>query len=181
MSTYTLDHNAIIDLEEKREPNYEALKRLLNNQFCNVSITAVSASENPPISNFSEFKNRISKIKEIKDITDDNILKPMAICNFSFWDWSLLGDGDGLPMVELKKGIALILFPTFLPITGGMNKKNRNMLADVMSLWCHIHNKRKYFVTSDKNFHKKIDQLKKMATSYSEVEIEIVNPENINI
>lgn len=181
MSTYTLDHNALIDLEEKREPNYEALKLLLDNQFSNVSITAVSASENPPISNFSEFKNKISKIKEIENVTDDNILKPMTICDFSFWDWSLLGDGEGLPMVELKKDIALILFPTLLPITDGMNRKNRNMLADVMSLWCHIYHKRKYFVTSDNNFHKKSNQLKKMATLYSEVEIEIVNPQNVNI
>ncbi|MBD3359572.1 MAG: hypothetical protein GF365_02595 [Candidatus Buchananbacteria bacterium] len=173
MYSFTLDHNAIIDLEEKREQNYLYLSNFLIQNFEQLSITAVSASENPPIRNFSDFKNKILSISELKNIKDEQILKPLGIYDFSYYDWCLLGDGPGQPMIKLKEDIISILFPNLLPIHN-LDYKARNNLADVMTFWCHVYHKKKIFVTSDNNFHKKSEKLKIIAKNFHGNDIQIV-------
>lgn len=175
MKTFTLDYNAIIDLEEKREPRYSQLLEIMKNNFDQVAITAVSASENPPIKNFSEFKTKIFAIAELRKIDNAQILKPMGIWDFSFWDWCLAGGGT---MPKLKKDILTVLFPNFT-LTEGVNSKIRNQLADVMTFWCHVYYKRDVFITSDNNFHKNSDKLKSIASNYHGKTIYIMRPDEV--
>lgn len=179
MITFTLDHNAIIDLEEKRKPGYHALCEILKRYFDQVAITAVSASENPPITNFASFKEKIAKIPKLKNIKDDQILKPMCIFNFSFFDWCLFGDGPGQPMVKLQHDIAFILFPNLFPIQH-LNKKTINQLADTMTFWCHVFYGRDIFVTSNtKDFQRKTSNLSFIAKKFHGKDIEILKPEEM--
>jgi len=176
--TFTLDYNALIDLEEKRNPQYSSLCKVLAENFEQLAITAVSASENPPINNFMEFKAKVLAIPELRAIRDGQILKPTAIFGFSFLDWSLYGDGVGQPMTQLKEDIGSILFSQLFPITS-LDSKTRNKLADVMTLWCHIYNKRDIFVTSDKNFHRNSCQLVELAQNYYGHRITICQPSEL--
>lgn len=178
MATYTLDNNAIIDIEEKREPNYTTLFSLLSKNFEFIYITAVSASENPPINNFKQFKDKIYNIPELKSIPEERILAPMLIFNFGFLDWGLLGDGPGQPMVELKKNIASVLFPGLLPITE-MNRSTRNKLSDVMTFWCHVYHKKDVFITRDSRFIKNKGRLKSIAKDFHGKDIDITTPQEL--
>jgi hypothetical protein len=174
MKTFTLDHNVIIDLEEKREPNYSALCKILNLRFNQMAITAVSASENPPISNFRKFKEKIVAIREFVNIKDNQILKPMIIYNFTFYDWSIWGNKS---MSRLIKDIKKVLFPGMGPVISDLNnRKIRNQFADIMTFWCHIYYRRDTFITTDTNFHKKVKKLTNIACNYHGKDIEVKSP-----
>lgn len=173
---YTLDHNALIDLEERREPNYTRLRLLLESNHSKVFLTAVSASENPQQRTFGVFLAKVRAIPDLNRIKNENILKPMGIFDFSFHDWSLWGDQA---MSNLKCEIADVLFPGLFPLKT-FGKKERNKLADVMSFWCHIYHANQVFITSDQNFIRNEASLKKLAQQYNQSLISVISPQNIS-
>ena len=165
MTTFTLDTNCIIALDEQR-PEAGAIRALAEahrSGTANVALVGISASERQQggghIENFATFQARLARL----GIDHLHLLRPMAYCDVTFFDWCVLTDES---MVDLEHQIHTVLFPNIefgwldfcrardLEPEAGIDRKWRNAKCDVQALWSHIHHKRGVFVTSDVNFHK---------------------------
>lgn len=171
---FTLDTNCIIDLEQGR-PNAIYVKELIKawrNGRIELAIVAVSASENQlsgeAIPNYSEFSNTLECI----GLSNATELRPIAIWDVFYWDHCIWSSKE---LEDEATAIRNILFPNANhqpPISPSENSKWRNNLCDVLVAWSHLHYKQDYLVTSDRNFHKKKEQLKAVGVNG------IVTPEN---
>ena len=164
VSTFTLDTNCLIALENE-EPNAVALCELVSRHLVgsvNVACVAISASEKQKtgsqLSNFQEFQDRLKMI----GLSQIENLKPKGYWDITFLDWCLWADETETVESNLHK----ILFPSHqfdAPVAvSGIEDQNvsqlskwRNRKCDVLALWTHVHERRRYFVTSDMNFSKK--------------------------
>lgn len=161
----TLDHNCLIDIEEKREaaPFLKSIIALHNNTCIRIRVLGIGASELKPnlqyASNFSEFQQKINNV----GLEKIDILKPFGIIGITFWDWGLWADDK---MENLAENIHEILFPKIefsyknycekrdIRIDENkLDKKWVNVKCDVMSMWSHIYYNGDIFVTRDSNFH----------------------------
>ena len=167
MIKVTLDHNAIVDLEQnnKYATYYRKLVELHINGKIHLRISAIHASEKKPngtyVTNFAEFKRRIDAI----GLSSVEILAPLCYAGISFAGYCLVGGGN---LSKLEEEIQTILFPniemeyTQYEKKQGLGQKNTktmekwmNAKCDVLSLWSHIYYKGDIFVTKDNHFHKK--------------------------
>lgn len=171
MKSFNLDTNCIVDIDEdRRQARYvsELAERHTLNEI-DVAIVAISASERQKggffFSNYDEFINRLSSLEldHLKQIY------PMCYLDICFLDRSLMCDNN---MMDLENRIHQVLFPnipfSFNEFTRkhGLDskigtkaescKKWRNALCDRQMFWAHTYHERDVFVTSDKNFKKKL-------------------------
>jgi hypothetical protein len=165
ISTFTLDTNCIIDVEEGRAPA-EAIRRLADAHAkgqADVAVGAIMASEKQrmgQLENFSQFKGRLSALR----LGHLNILPAMFYWDVTFFDHSFEPDDAS---IKLEKHIHNILFPALkflwseycedpeVPVGNQLpNSRWKNAKCDVQSMWTHIYHERFIFVTSDGNFHK---------------------------
>jgi hypothetical protein len=171
MLKLTLGHNCIIDLDEDRQPQASCLRELLalhDAGSLQIRLTAVSAAEKPDgkphLTNLGEFQQRLGTL----GIERLELLKPIAYLGIAFLDWCVLGGGE---LSQLDERIHKSLFPD-LPIklaeyielctdqdSVKLERDWRNKKCDVLSMWCHIYYGGDIFVTSDKNFFKKLPPL----------------------
>ena len=170
LTTFTLDTNCIIAVEEAR-PESEAILKLANAHRlgnASVALVAISASERQKNGNnletFTIFKERLKQL----GLGHLDLLEPMLYFDVTFFDYCLWTDET---MVLLEHDIHKVLFPNidFLwstyceshglnPMSDCPNHKWRNAKCDVQAYWSHAYRKRDVFVTSDQNFHKKTKQ-----------------------
>ncbi len=161
---FTLDTNCWIAVEngDPEALHVRALADAHTAGTAHVALVGISASEKQKgghyVKNVKEFLDRQNSL----GLAHLNILKPMAYFDITFWDWCLL---TGPEMEALEKKVHDILFPNIefkwcdycavnnLDPNIFPSGKWRNCKCDVQAMWCHIHNKREVFVTTDKNFH----------------------------
>jgi hypothetical protein len=110
MQAFTLDTNCLIAVA-KGEPGADAIQALANahaEHRADVAVVAISASENPrisPYTNFAEFRGWLGSI----ELGHLNIIFPMCYWGVSFWGHCLWGDGA---MINIERQIHEILFPS---------------------------------------------------------------------
>lgn len=167
MLKLTLDTNCIYALDENREPDASALRRLLAAHAAGavqLRLAAISASElqrtGPYLENFNQFQQRLVDLH----LDHLEILLPPATLDVGFLDRFLLVEDDDTHLLEL---IHKVLFPT-RPFElqdaidaappgrdrRDVERKWRNGLLDAQAIWCHIHHGGDVFVTVDTNFFK---------------------------
>jgi hypothetical protein len=165
MTTFTLDTNCIIALDEQRSEAsaIRALSEAHRAGSAHVALVGISASERQQgdghIENFATFQARLAGL----GIGHLHLLRPMAYCDITFCDWCVFTDES---MVHLERQIHTILFPNIefdwtdychargLDPAAGIDHTWRNAKCDVQMIWTHMHHKREVFVTRDGNFHK---------------------------
>ncbi|MEX2109831.1 MAG: hypothetical protein WD802_04450 [Gemmatimonadaceae bacterium] len=159
MLSYTLDMNCLIDMEEDR-PAADSLRTLVaafRGGQLDLAVPAIAASENQRgelITNFAQFQHRLDSL----DLSDVNLLHPMAYWDVTFFDHCIYPDEDA---IELERRIHAIVHPKIEFEAQGASSltKWRNAKCDVQAMWSHIHNGRDYFVTSDADFLSKASAL----------------------
>ena len=162
MLRFTFDTNAIVDLEEGRPaaPHIRQLIDAHEHGQADVALVAISASEKQrgaPISNFLDFKDKLSRI----GLDHLTLLKPIAHFDLTFWDWSLWSSDA---IAAQAQRIHDVLFSTVPYMTTTTRDdegdkaaeywKWRNAKCDVLAMWSHINEGRDVFVTRDDNFMK---------------------------
>ncbi|RJG08654.1 hypothetical protein D3879_22430 [Pseudomonas cavernicola] len=163
MSKFTLDTNCIIDLEENRS-NAEHVRKLVDawkNGRIELAVVAVSASENQQGGTANRHFSAFEKKLERAGLTGVQYLLPLAKWDVFYWDHVLSADDE---MEKLESEIRNILFPNIQATPPESIEENsvwRNQLCDVLVAWSHAFHKWDYLVTSDENFHKHKDELKK--------------------
>lgn len=171
---FTLDTNCIIDLEDNRS-NAEHVREIVQawkNGQIELAVVAISASENQKNGNinrnFADFEEKLNNV----GLNGVHHLLPLMIWDVFYWDHALWADND---MSKLVSEIRGILFPNISfepPKEINQNSKWRNHLCDVLVAWSHVFHKWDYLVTSDSNFHKHKDELKKVGIN------EVLYPED---
>ncbi len=163
MTSFTLDTNCIIALDENRaETAY--LRKLVEAHTmgaADVGLVAISASERQKnggaLEDFRVFERRLASL----GLDRLMLLPPMMYWDLGFWDQGLWTDEL---MEELEQKIHSVLFPNIQFSWSDFCKERavdvnscdprwRNAKCDVQAIWSHIHHSRDVFVTSDLNFH----------------------------
>ena len=153
------DYNCLINIENSTM-DYIDLNEIIsihNSGKIKLYIPAISASEYQKgglLKSFDEFKKYVLSL----GIKNANYLFPMGYWNITKWNYCIFVDKK---MVKLEENIKKTLFPSYnlrkeLQL---LTKKSINHLCDIQSIWCHIYNKKDVFVTEDKKFYKKKQQL----------------------
>jgi hypothetical protein len=152
----TFDHNCIIDALNDN-PVGQAVRSIVKGGHFDCAVVNLGASE---MRERGIRPNRYDLFEQLLvDAGMDHLerLDPMMMWDVTFWDRCVWGDDS---MFALAKEIGEVLF------VGGVGpspssgldslegNKWLNRLCDAHTLWCHIHNAREVFVTSDKNFMK---------------------------
>lgn len=164
MLTLTLDHNAVIDLEENQS-DAVPLRRLLDlhatGHVC-VRVVGIGASERQRGGGYAEtFGAFLTKLDEA-GLGGLEILKPPLIVGVSYLGWSIVISDA---MREELQHLHVLLFPGIQfslqdycaqrgldPNKAGADRRWRNAQCDVVALWSHICYKGDIFVTRDRNF-----------------------------
>jgi hypothetical protein len=177
MPSFTLDTNCLIDLEEGR-PGAEYVRQLLTasqNGHANVAIIASMASERQLggtlLESFEQFQHRLRDV----GLGHLQILPPLARYGFSFFDFAIYKSDE---TEEREKEIFRALFPSTHPdwpaeaTARGVEQDDtesvaygawRNRMCDAQALWAHEYHGMEYFVTSDKNFGRRVSQERSLA------------------
>ena len=166
MTSFTLDTNCLIDLEEGRA-GAESVTELVEAHrtgIADVAVATVTASERQKdggfLENYGAFLDRLSYLG-LSDLTQ---IQPIAHWGVSFYGHGYLADQG---MVDLEAAIHAVLSPK-VPISYSkycqtreldaearpMDWKWRNRLCDTQVVWSHIHHRREVLVTNDENFLK---------------------------
>jgi predicted nucleic acid-binding protein len=150
---YVLDSNIIIDLAERR-PHAEALGDLVaawRKGDVQLAASVVSASENLPLPHDTT-TDRLARLRsrlQAAGLEGIEILKPMLIFDFSFWDEAVWADDRGQLIFDR---LLELLAPSGLaapPVDAALNSKWRNGLCDVMIAWCCLYHCRPNLITRD--------------------------------
>lgn len=179
MITFTLDTNCLIDVEDYR-PARDYVLRLINaadSGIASVAIVASSASERQPggiyLDSFSAFQDRMNEL----GFGSVSLLMPIARWNLSFYGFGVWADDRQTRREQL---IFETLFPSFpfhwqdYALANGLDIdclndplafKWRNRLCDAQGFWAHDKNRRDVFVTSDRNFEKRLSTVSDFANS----------------
>ncbi|MBU0739516.1 MAG: hypothetical protein KJ981_05205 [Alphaproteobacteria bacterium] len=163
MTSFTLDTNCIIDIDEGRPAasRVEALLLAWRNGDADLALVASSASERQPggtyLSNFGTFEERRNAL----GFAGVPLLPSIGRHNISFFGQSLYGSAEGM---EREASIYRILFPSspveWADYAGARGvavddreasawSRWRNQILDAQALWAHYHAERQVFVTSD--------------------------------
>lgn len=172
MLSMTIDTNCIIAIENS-EPAAEPLKRLVQahrDGRVDLALVSVSASERQPgdtfMSNYQEFTDRVNAA----GLSKLKVLNTIGYFGMSFWGVGLYGGTPG--MLSREQSIHEALFPTIpfrwpeFAAANGLDVENdsnsrgaknwRNAFCDRQMYWAHDHNDRDVFVTSDRNFARRL-------------------------
>lgn len=158
----TLDHNCLIDVEERASPFLEPLTELIADAEAGrvvLSVPASAASERrrqgaEPITNFSEFKDWVHEL----GFAEIEFLAPLGYWGFSFFDFSLwAGDSD----LALEETIHRVVAPNdpFRAPPAEQFEKWRNRKCDVQAIWCHVHYETDVLCTRDQLLIKRSQKL----------------------
>ncbi|THV17120.1 hypothetical protein [Rhizobium rhizophilum] len=163
MTSFTLDTNCIIDVDESRPaaPSVQALLSAWAVGNVDLALVASSASERQQgglyLSNFETFDQRRNAL----GFGGIPLLPSMARWNLSFFGQSLYGSPEGLEREALIYGA---LFPSSPfewadyarakgvavdDLGSSAHARWRNQILDAQALWAHDHAGRQVFVTSD--------------------------------
>lgn len=163
MTSFTLDTNCIIDIDESRPaaPSVEALLLAWREGAADLALVASSASERQPgrtyLSNFGAFEERRNAL----GFAGVPLLPSIGRYNISFFGQSLYGSAEG---TEREASIYRVLFPSapfkwadYAHAKGvdvddhesNARLRWRNLILDAQALWAHDHAGRQVFVTSD--------------------------------
>jgi hypothetical protein len=155
----TLDHNCLIHISQNTNIGTH-IRTLLNQPDYAFSIVNVGASERCINQDYSNNYESFQKFLNSIGLEGLPRLDPMFIWDFSYWDHCIFVDDL---MVKLSEDISHILFnkksknsTMFIS-----EKKQRNRLCDIQTMWCHIYYNNDIFLTTDNNFMKisKINRL----------------------
>ncbi len=170
MLKFTFDTNCLIDVELSRAGSLSILAIVTahREQRCDAAFVAVSASEKQEgdsyLNSYREFEERLAG----SGFNDIPHIRGMAYCDISYFDHALYAGGD---MVERERQFHEALFanidfksseyiervsPSSDDELDKYKKKWRNAWCDRQMIWAHEHHNRDVFVTSDKNFKKKL-------------------------
>lgn len=164
MKINTLDHNILIDIKHKNECGKFIYSKIVESSD-SFNIVNIGASElrlggiRPDRYDlFEAFLNDIG-------LAHLNRLNPLARIDVTFIGRSnICSEEDDNLYQKIKKllfpngfdpGVNLIEQPPYKPI----ERKKINQICDAVALWCHVKHHTESFVTRDKNFHKKSNQL----------------------
>ncbi len=185
MRKITLDHNCILAIENGEDTAYSLRKIVNANNVGRVTIAVlgISASERTSgggyITDISEFHERLKSI----DLQELKVLKPVGVWGVTFWNWAVYSSAEDQ---ILRHKIHSIMFPgdepswQALAVSFGeelsnqlsnLYRKWRNRHCDVQGLWAHINDTRDIFVTSDKHFLNRLNELKALGSK------EILSPD----
>jgi len=176
----TLDTNCIVSLDEGREPDATCIRRLiaLNDQGkTKLMLPSSSASERQRdltyLTNFDQFAARI----EALGLGHLQRLLPPLTLHVSYLDNAVLADDDDVGLLDrinqaLFPGQPLELSQILDGLTDEADRRKaegrwRNRLMDVHALWCHISCGGDIFVTTDRNFFKRLNALTAIHPSLS--------------
>lgn len=153
----TLDHNCIINLENKTGIG-KTISEILSDESNECYIVNIGASEMREMGIFPDRYDLFEELLKSANINHLPRLNPMGIFDVTFVGACVLADDE---MVKLSTDIEDILFPNKLDIDieaegidSPSGRKWLNRLCDVHSMWCHIYYKNEVFLTSDTNFTK---------------------------
>jgi hypothetical protein len=166
---FTLDTNCLIAVEDNRSEK-EAVLKLISAApgEADVAMVASCASERQIgggyLTDISEFTARLNRL----GFGHLELLKPIAAYDVSFYGHSIYPTDT---QSALQDEIFTALFPKVDPLWSahatslGLNPENsvvpegwkwRNKLLDAQAIWAHINYGRDVFVTSDKNFSRRL-------------------------
>lgn len=169
--SFTLDTNCLIDLDDDdrpAKPYVLAIIEAARSGNADVAILASSASEQQPggrhLNDFADFRHRLVKL----GLGDLTLLRPLCRWDMTFHDYALYAD-------EALSARERLIFETLFPttpsewtdyavanslepkeVTSAGAWKWRNRLCDAQAFWCHEYYERDVFVTSDKNFGRRL-------------------------
>gem|GEM_PF-2191809 len=153
----TLDHNCIIDLENRTEIG-KIIDEIVSDQSNQCFVVNIGASEMRQKGVLPNHYEKFEELLESARIAHLPRLNPMGIFAVTFLDRCVWAD-DG--MIKLSTDIASVLFsgvPNVDTATKGLDspegRKWLNRLCDVHTMWCHIQNRNEVFLTTDTNFMK---------------------------
>ena len=170
MIKFTLDTNCLIDVDENRQAAKFVLRLLgaFNTSKIDLALVASSASERQKsgeyLESFCKFKIR-TKVLGFDGLP---ILPSLARWDVSFWDNGLWADDES---EKREKAIYETLFPgspyewSDFAYQNNQDTEDRstkvfsrwlNQIIDAQAYWAHDYAGRDVFVTSDKNFKKRL-------------------------
>jgi len=170
MLKFTLDTNCIIDVEESR-PSAAAIFRLLSahtDKSVNLALVASSASERQLSGDFLQSFVVFDERRNNLGFADIEVLLSIGRFGVGFWGKGLWASEEGN---RLERQIFEQLFPTahyeWADFASAKNidrddlttqsfRKWRNMILDAQAFWAHRYNERDVFVTSDRNFGRRL-------------------------
>ncbi|MES3040916.1 MAG: hypothetical protein V4730_07175 [Pseudomonadota bacterium] len=166
----TIDRNVIISVINE-ESGFEFAKKLFNehnNGNLSIAVSAANRVEN------NKKNEKIQSISVVIDmcrdagliLSENDFLDYPLDWEMGLWEHGLIGKEE----YELELKIHNLLFPSVLTFRSEdqpieKQKKITNAKCDVFALWGHIYHKRDYFVTNDRNFHKKKAKLERLGAN----------------
>jgi hypothetical protein len=162
----TLDHNCIINLENRTEigVRVEAIVSNKNNQCFVVNI---GASEMREKGVRPDQYGKFEELLESARVAHLPRLNPMMIWDVTFWDQCVWAEEE---TTKLADAIEAVLFSEATAIGiasenigSPMWRKWLNRKCDVQGMWCHIQNQNEIFLTTDSNFTKETKLSKLLA------------------
>jgi hypothetical protein len=170
LTKFTLDTNCLIAVDDSR-PEKDAVLGLLGaakDGRADVAMVASSASERQVggghLTNIGEFRVRL----EAMGFGHIELLKPIGTFSVSFYGFAVMPSQQ---QRKLQSDLFAALFPSVeqtwseraaalgvdvADFTSPEGWKWRNRLLDVQAVWAHVNYGRDIFVTSDKNFSKRL-------------------------
>jgi hypothetical protein len=177
MMRLALDRNCLIDIEQDRPAAIYVKNLIKHNEDGKVivSVLGITASElqkdGTYTSNFVGFREWLKSL----DADGLNLLKPIAVWDVTFWDWSMVGTDEDLQLVATLHDL---MFPKIsnswidyanacgvdpLTLDTKLGRKWRNAHCDAQAAWACVKYDQDIFVTSNtKDFQKNISQLTKL-------------------
>ncbi|OJU71378.1 MAG: hypothetical protein BGO05_09850 [Rhizobiales bacterium 63-7] len=170
MIKFTLDTNCLIAVEDGRAERSSVLSLIdaQRQEAADLAMVASSAAERQigggALENIEEFRKRM----ETLGFGGIELLKPIAVWNLSYWDFAIYPSDEA---ADLQTEIFSALFPSTNPkwpayagekgvdpddIESREGWKWRNRFLDAQAMWGHIFYGRDVFVTSDRNFSKRL-------------------------
>lgn len=160
---FTLDRNILIAVS-KGEADTVCIAKLFKHHSSGTISIAISAA------NRVENQKNGNKIQPIDDLID--MCKSIGLIplpeflgypfdwEMGLWEHSIISRDA----FELELEIHNLLFPSIVTYRSDeqskvLQRKITNAKCDVFAIWAHIYFERDYFVTNDKNFHTKSQQL----------------------
>ncbi len=153
----TLDHNCIIDLENRTEIGRK-IKEIVSRPGNQCFVVNIGASEMRQKGVLPDHYEKFEELLKSAGIEQLPRLDPMGIIDVTFFDRCVFADDE---MIKLSTEIESVLFPdrpnidiAKLGLDSPEGRKWLNRLCDVHTMWCHIKYGNEVFLTMDTNFKK---------------------------
>lgn len=162
----TLDHNCIINLDNRTEIG-ERVKAAVFNKQNQCFVVNIGASEMLEKGVRPELYEKFEELLESAGIAHLPRLNPAFIFDVTFWDRSIFAEEESLKVIAniqdiLFSGLQVIDITTE-SIGSATWRKWLNRQCDIQGMWCHLQNKNDVFLTADTNFTKETKLSKLLA------------------